>query len=405
MAARGRIARLAWRAALGAASRLGRARLDVGRAMFLPVRRGLAPRLRLLISGGARLDAAIEERLGTLGWLVLCGYGLAETALLFTANLPGNRRPGSAGKPLGSGGMRIAAPDAQGVGEVQLRGPAVTSGYLNNPEANAAAFTGDGWFRTGDLGTIDPDGFLFVSGRAKEILVLGGGKKIEPDALERIYASAPGIAEIGILESGGGLVGLVRPDPAALRARGVTNVRDGVHVALTAQAQTLPSYERLAGFALTDAPLPRTRLGKVRRFLLPQLYTQALAGVTRRAARPLSDDDAILLRDPTAAGIWDLLRQRYPGRAIDLDVNLALDLNLDSFGWMELAVTLQDRFGVGLSEADIGAVATIRDLLRIAAERRADPLAGGGTAIALDLDRWLAPNGPLLTAAGGRCSC
>ena len=221
---------------------------------------------------------------------------------------------------------------------MQLRGPAVTSGYLNNPEANAAAFTGDGWFRTGDLGTIDPDGFLFVSGRAKEILVLGGGKKIEPDALERIYASAPGIAEIGILESGGGLVGLVRPDPAALRARGVTNVRDGVHVALTAQAQTLPSYERLAGFALTDAPLPRTRLGKVRRFLLPQLYTQALAGVTRRAARPLSDDDAILLRDPTAAGIWDLLRQRYPGRAIDPDVNLALDLSLDSFGWMELAV-------------------------------------------------------------------
>ena len=400
VARRGRIAQLAWRAALAAASRLGRARLNVGRAMFLPVRRGLASRLRLLISGGARLDAAIEERLGTLGWLVLCGYGLAETASLFTANLPGNRRLGSAGKPLGRGEMRIAAPDAQGLGEVQLRGPAVTSGYLDNRDANAAAFTADGWFRTGDLGTIDHDGFLFVSGRAKEVLVLGGGKKIEPDALERIYAAAPGIAEIGILESGGALVGLVRPDPGVLRARGLTNLREGVHVALTEQAQALPSYERLAGFALTDAPLPRTRLGKLRRFLLPQLYAQALAGVTRRAARPLSDDDVILLRDPIAAGIWDLLQQRYPGRAIDLDVNPALDLNLDSFGWMELAVTLQDRFGVVLSESDVSAVATIRDLLRIAAQRRMDPPAGVAAAIALDLDRWLAPTGPLLTVAG-----
>jgi long-chain acyl-CoA synthetase len=404
VAARGCLARLAWRAALGAASRLGRARLDVGRAVFLPVRRGLAPRLRLLISGGARLDAAIEERLGTLGWLVLCGYGLAETASLFTANLPGNRRLGSAGKPLGYGEMRIAAPNAQGVGEVQLRGPAVTSGYLDNPEANAAAFTADGWFRTGDLGTIDRDGFLFVSGRAKEILVLGGGKKIEPDALERSYVAAPGIAEIGVLDFDGALVGLVRPDAVALRARGVTNMRDGVHVALTVQAQGLPSYQRLAGFALTDAPLPRTQLGKLRRFLLPQLYAQALAGVTQRSARPLSDDDVILLRDPIAAGIWDLLQQRYPGKAIDLDVNLALDLNLDSFGWMELAVTLQDRFGVVLSEADIGTLATIRDLLRITTERRASPRAGGAAAIALDLDRWLAPTGPLLRAAGAALS-
>lgn len=398
-AARGWLARRVWHGALAGAARLRRAGLNAGRVLFLPVRRALAPRLRLLVSGGARLDPATEERLGALGWLVLCGYGLAETASLFTGNLPHASRLGSAGKPLGAGEMRIAGPDAQGVGEVHLRGPVVTTGYLDNPEANAASFTPDGWFRTGDLGFVDPDGFLFITGRAKEILVLGGGKKIDPEALERAYAAATGIAELAVLESDGALVALVRADAAALRARGVTNLRDGVHVALTERAQDLPSYQRLTGFALTDTPMPRTRLGKLRRFLLPRLYADALAGVPRRAARPFTDADAELLRDPVAAGIWDLLRQRFPDRAIDLDVSLALELNLDSFGWMELAVVLQDRFGVELSQTDIGTAVTIRDLLRLAAVRTGGS-GDGPPPIALELERWLAPTGPALTALG-----
>jgi long-chain acyl-CoA synthetase len=392
--ARGALANLAWRAALAAGQRLPSLRF-----LFAPVRRGLAPRLRLLVSGGARLDPLTEERLGTLGWTLLCGYGLAETASMFTGNLPGASRPGSAGRPLGDGTVRIAGPDAQGTGEVQLRGSTVTAGYLDNPEANAAAFTADGWFRTGDLGRIDADGFLFVTGRAKEILVLGGGKKIDPEVLERSYAAMPGIAEIGLLEAGGALVALVRPDTAALHARGILNQRDGVHVALAERAQSLPSHERLSGFALTEAPLPRTQLGKLRRFLLASLYAEALAGVASRAARPLTAADAALLREPTAAGIWALLRTRFPAQAIDPDVNLALDLNLDSFGWMELSATLAERFGVVLAAEDIAAIATIRDLLRAASAHR-DGKPAGSSSIALDFQRWLAPPGLLLGGAG-----
>ncbi|HEX4554416.1 MAG TPA: AMP-binding protein, partial [Xanthobacteraceae bacterium] len=148
--------------------------LPLGRLLFAPVRRAVAPSLRLLVSGGARLERETEERLEALGWMVLSGYGLAETASLLTGNRPNAHRPGSAGRPIADGKVRIAHPDEQGIGEIELRGSSITKGYLNNPEANGAAFTADGWFRTGDLGFIDHDGFLFVTGRTKEVLVLGG---------------------------------------------------------------------------------------------------------------------------------------------------------------------------------------------------------------------------------------
>ena len=225
--------------------------------------------------------------------------------------------------------------------------------------------------------------------------MLGGGKKVNPEELERIYGAAPEIVELAVLEDKGGLVALVRPDPAKLRARGATNLRDGIRVVLGEAAQGLPSYERLSGFALTSQKLPQTRLGKYRRFLLPALYAQAIGGAARRPAHILDAEDKELLHDRTAAAVWQLLQQRFPEEAIDLDVNLSLDLNIDSFGWMELTLLLQDRLNVHLSETDIASIETIRDLLRRSIERR-QQITGAPQAIGVDLDRWLAPTGTLL---------
>jgi long-chain acyl-CoA synthetase len=400
VATRGRGARLLWGGLLGSARFTQRSSgLRLGRLLFAPVRREIAPHLRLLVSGGSRLEQETEERLETLGWTVLSGYGLAETSSLFTGNRPQARRSGSVGRPLADGEVRIANPDEERIGEIELHGSSITKGYLDNPEANQEAFTADGWYRTGDLGFVDRDGFLFVTGRAKEILVLGGGKKIAPEDLEPIYGSAPEIAEVAVLEDKGALVALVRPDRARLHERGATNLRDGIRVILAEKARELPSWQRLSGFALTDQPLPRTRLGKYRRFQLPALYAEALAGGARRAAHALSPEDTALLRDPTAEAVWGLLRERYPEEALDLDVDLALDLNVDSFGWMEIAVALEDRLGIHLSETDIAGIGTIRELLRLAIERpdgaRAPPHEEPATAP--DFERWLAPAGALLT--------
>jgi long-chain acyl-CoA synthetase len=401
VAARGRTVRSLWRALLQSGRLVQRSTgLRPGRLLFAPVRRGIAAHLRLLVSGGSRLERETEDRLEALGWTVLSGYGLAETASLFTGNRPDARRPGSVGRPLADGKVRIADPDEEGIGEIELHGSSIMKGYLDNPETNQAAFTADGWFRTGDLGFVDRDGFLFVTGREKEVLVLGGGKKVAPEDLEPIYAGAPEIAEVAVLEDEGALVALVRPDRAKLHDRGATNLRDGIRVILAEKARDLPSWQQLSGFALTDQPLPRTRLGKYRRFLLPALYAEALAKGARRAAHALTPEDTALLRDPTAEAVWSLLRERYPEEALDLDVDLALDLNVDSFGWMEIAVALQDRLDVHLSETDIAGIRTIRELLRLAIERRSRPRAPSHQepAMATDFERWLAPTGTLLTA-------
>jgi len=403
VATHGWAVRLAWRALLTSASLVQRSTgLRPGRLLFAPVRREIAARLRLLVSGGARLERETEERLEALGWTVLSGYGLAETASLFTGNRPDARRPGSVGRPLADGEVRIAHPDEEGIGEIELRGSSITDGYLADPEANRATFTPDGWYRTGDLGFVDRDGFLFITGRAKEVLVLSGGKKVAPEDLERIYGNAPEIAEMAVLEDKGALVALVRPETDKLRARGATNLRDGIRVILAERAQDLPSWQRLSGFALTDRLLPRTRLGKYQRFLLPALYAEAFAGGARRAAHALTTEDIVLLRDPTAEAAWTLLRERYPEQALDLDVNLSLDLNLDSFGWMEIAVALKDRLDIYLSETDIAGILTIRDLLRLVIERQrgARALPPEEPAMATEFERWLAPRSVLLTALG-----
>jgi long-chain acyl-CoA synthetase len=333
----------------------------IGKTVLAQLHRSLAPDLRLMVSGGARLDAELIWRLDALGWEVLSGYGLAETASVFTANRLGAKRTGSEGKPL-AGEVRIADSNAAGEGEIQLRGANVFAGYRNNEEANRAAFTADGWFRTGDLGRVDDEGYVYVTGRAKEMLVLGGGKNVYPDELEPIYGASPLITEIAVLERDGALVALVQPDLAEIQARNAGHPEDAVRIALAETSRQLPPYQRLAGFALVRDSLPRTRLGKFRRFLLPALYEQAKRGAAR-AATPLSTEDEAALRVGPAAELWKILRQRYADKPLSLEASPQLDLGIDSLEAMSLSLEIQARLGVLVSEQQIAEAATVRDLI------------------------------------------
>ena len=379
--------------ALAVRRRLG---LNPGRVLFAPLHRRLGGRLRLLVSGGARMEPAVFERLEALGFDVLSGYGLAETASIFTGNLPWSKRPGSEGRPLAGGAVRIAGAGADGIGEIQLTGPNVFAGYLDDPGLNAQAFTEDGWFRTGDLGRLDRDGFLHVTGRAKELIVLGGGKNIDPEAVERRLAAAPAVAEAAVLEREGRLVALVRPDLARLRAEGKTRPEDAIRVALRDAARGLPSYAHPSGFALVRAPLPRTRLGKLRRFLLPELYEDALRGRTAPPA-PLSPEDRALVAEPPGSRIWALLEARYAARGLAMDASPELDLGIDSLEWMTLALELEGRLGIRLDRPAVGRILTVRDLVREAIAAAGAP----GTAVeAEDGTAWIAPPGAALRVAG-----
>jgi long-chain acyl-CoA synthetase len=409
VAAVGRLPKALFDRALGLASwsrrRMG---VDVGHLLFRAVRAQVGPQLRLLICGGAKLDADVNRKLEALGWTAFAGYGLAETASVFTTNARGRTRIGSAGKPIGDGEMRIAEPDENGIGEILLRGSNITSGYRNNPDATKAAFTPDGWFRTGDLGYIDRDGYLYVTGRAKEMIVLGGGKKVFPEPLEKIYAASPYIREIAVLERRGDLVALVRPDVDAIKALGSTLLEDPIRVWFSQAAQRLPPYQRLSGFAVVEQALPRTRLGKYRRFLLPQLYERALAKEAPGGPAPISDADRAFLAEPTAIMVWTLLQKRCADKPLALDADLAFDLSIDSFDWMEFALDLEDRLGVQLTSEMVTSLRTVRDLIVAVTGLVERGRAGGKTPQRWVLSpqdaSWLRPTGPFtnMVAAGGQ---
>ena len=362
--------------------------LNPGRLLFSGLRKRFGEHLRLLVSGGARLDADILETLVGLGFNVRSGYGLAETASMYTANLPMHTRWGSEGKPI-AGEIRIGAPDKTGTGEIELRGPQLFSHYHDNPEATRAAFTADGWFRTGDLGYIDRDGYLFVTGRVKETLVLGGGKKVNPDDLERVYGASPYIREIAILERKGALVALVVPSLDTARAGGAAHIDTAIRVALTSRAQALPPYQRLAGFVIVREPLPRTRLGKYRRFLLPQIYETAEHPLRQAAPAQPSSEDKRLLNQPLARQVYEIMKSRYPDKNLSLDASPLLDLGIDSLEWISFGLELQETLHLRLTENAIGNVTTVRDLLLAALN--AVPAPAPHPAESRD---WTAPIGP-----------
>ena len=155
-------------------------------------------------SGGAKLDPEVMRGLEALGFTVLEGYGLTETSPVVTFNPMSKRKPGSAGKPLPSAEIKIISPSDGSVldtgeeGEIAIRGPMVMKGYYKNPSATEQALR-DNYFFSGDLGYIDRDGYLFITGRLKEVIVLGSGKNIYPEEVEKEYSNIPLIKEICIL--------------------------------------------------------------------------------------------------------------------------------------------------------------------------------------------------------------
>ncbi|MEI8345094.1 MAG: AMP-binding protein, partial [Candidatus Omnitrophota bacterium] len=170
------------------------------KVMFGQIHQQFGDRLRGFISGGAPLDVEVGEFFETIGIPVYQGYGLSETSPVVTVNTPDQNRLGSVGVPLKGVEVCIAREGkGNGEGEILTRGPHVMQGYYGREDLTREVIDQDGWFHTGDLGKIDKDGFLFITGRIKNLIVLGGGKKIHPEEVEAALSNTPLIKEICVL--------------------------------------------------------------------------------------------------------------------------------------------------------------------------------------------------------------
>jgi malonyl-CoA/methylmalonyl-CoA synthetase len=213
-------------------------------------------KLRLCTSGSAPLSAELHERIrAASGQTILERYGMTETGMLTTNPYDGERRAGTVGMPFPGVSVRLA-PDTS---EIQVQGPNVFAGYLDRPDANADAFTEDGWFRTGDIGAIDDDGYLSIVGRAKE-LIISGGYNVYPREIEDVLRDHPSVRDAAVIgvpseEWGEVVTAFVETDA------GADFDADAV---IAFAAEQLAPYKKPRAIHVVDA-LPRNRMGKVQR--------------------------------------------------------------------------------------------------------------------------------------------
>ena len=175
-------------------------KIDLRKQLFKEVHESLGPKLKLVVTGGAALDPETEKGFNDLGFDVEQGYGLTETAPVIAAETPKCRRLGSIGKKFPSVEVKIDNPDEEGIGELLAKGPSIMLGYYENEEATKDALDADGWFHTGDLARIDKDGFIYISGRKKSVIVLNNGKNVFPEEIETLLNKVEGIKESFVYE-------------------------------------------------------------------------------------------------------------------------------------------------------------------------------------------------------------
>jgi long-chain acyl-CoA synthetase len=194
--------------------------------VYSKIRAGMGGRVEAAISGGAPLGVRLGHFYRGAGVTVLEGYGLTETTAGATLNLIGAQRVGSVGRPIPGTSVKIAED-----GEVLLRGPIVMDGYWQNPAANDEVFDSERWFKSGDLGKLDEDGFLYIVGRKKELIVTAGGKNVAPAVLEDRLRAHPLVSQCMVVgDNQPFIAALVTLDPDALKAWVANNKKDGAAI-------------------------------------------------------------------------------------------------------------------------------------------------------------------------------
>jgi long-chain acyl-CoA synthetase len=298
------------------------------------------------VVGAAPLDAELEKFWGDLGFAVVQGYGLTETAPIVTLNHPFGTRRGSVGKAIAGVEMKVADD-----GEILVRGENVTSGYYNAQEETARAFE-DGWFHTGDIGEIGPDGQVFIRGRKKEMIVTAEGLNVFPDDVERVLNQIPGVRESAV-------VGASANGGHDERVNAVLVVDPGTDpdaVARAANAQLLDHQKIRRAIVWPEPELPRTEGTRKLKRAVVRDWVKSGGAMPRHVTAGTDALTALVAR-------YSGREQVEPGASIE-------ELGLSSLERVELMVALEDTFGSHIDEAAFADARSVSDLQSLVARGR-----------------------------------
>ena len=318
----------------------------LSKLVFSSVHKKFGGHLKYLVSGGAALSTETATILKTLGLYVLEGYGMTETAPMISFTRPGRRKIGYAGELLPNIEVKIAEN-----GEICVRGDNVMQGYYQREEETAQIIRNN-WLHTGDLGLLDNYG-LKITGRLKEIIVTSNGKNINPEILEFDFMkSSQYVQEIGIFLHNDVLHAAVKPLMSAIRLQSLENMEDLIKNEITKFNSELPLYKRIKQFHIISNDLPRTRLGKLQRFLLPTLIEKK---------EEKKDNET----EENRGEIYHLLKnfvENEVGCTAKANDHFEIDLSMDSLSKVSLLAYIEATFSINLNEEELENLNTLAKL-------------------------------------------
>lgn len=309
--------------------------IPLKRKVFSKVHKKFGGHLDFIVAGGAKLDPEIARFYETLGIYSLEGYGLTETSPVIAVNSKKERKIGTIGKKLYNVDVKIENE------ELWVKGPIVMKGYYNKPEKTAEVMTEDGWFKTGDLAKIDEEGYITIIGRRNSMIVLSNGKNIDPETLENrlIAKSDKLIKEAGIFNHQNKLAAIIIPDLLECRKRNINNVKTYIKNIVEDYNLSAHNYEKVLDYKVFEEELPKTRVGKLRRFMLPNLYEQ---NVVKKAKVAEPDNE-----------VYKILKEyvkKAKGIEPQPEENLELEIGMDSLDIVEFFAYIENNFGLQLDE-------------------------------------------------------
>ena len=326
-----------------------------GRKVFKTVQDKFGGELEYCVSGGAKLDIEVAKGMRALGFLILEGYGMTEAAPMISFPHPDKVKPGSAGFIMSCMEHKIID------GELIVKGPNVMKGYYNNPEATNQILK-DGWLHTGDLAKIDKQGYVYIEGRSKDIIVLPNGKKFNPELIEfELIKNFPIIKEVGLSYFNDQLTAIIYPNENIIKEIGIVDVRDYIKWnVIDKYNKTTVDYKRINNFYVVNTELPKTRLGKIRRFALSDL-------VTKEKTENYKDVD--IPEDIEYKILSDYLKSVVK-KDILPDQHFEFDLGLDSLAKVELVSKIEASFEIKLNENALSEHSTLRKLSAFVKEKK-----------------------------------
>ncbi len=345
--------------------------MGIRRRLFSGVHRAFGGKLRVIISGGAALSNVYWQGFRRLGFYIVEGYGLTETFGPITV-CPGDRpRRGSVGPAIQGNEIRIAADKGAAVGEVLLRGTCVFSGYYRNESLTGDVFDNDGWFHTGDLGRVDKDGYLFLSGRKKDVIVLDNGKNVYPDEIEDYFGASPLIEEIGIFgvkqREREIVAAIVVPDKTTRKSQLLAKATETIGKELIRMGKAIPAYRRIMDFVVVYAPLPRTTTRKLKKDELRAIYASVKhdAVVKPIGKERLTVMELALMETDAYRKVCEAISRIAPKTDPQFIIprsHMQIDLGFDSLDLIQLADQLEKQCDVPLPEGFFDKAETVGEL-------------------------------------------